>query len=216
MVSAVERGSRLAGAHLAPVPETTLGCGAQLRQSDWHRPRTSRHPTPRPTDGCGSEDGAKTDCRGHTLGSPRWRATRPSTGRSRGISHRWYQTAASACGAPIACGASARCVAGAPTTAEVEVPRGAAVWECTSQTLAHRRMVPPATTSRMTPQSHQSFLSPNLLIACITARRMCGSGGLAASSAARRVDFPHGSADIAVALTLPRSIPARAQVFFFR
>jgi hypothetical protein len=47
--------------------------------------------------------------------------------------------------------------------------------ECASQTLAHSRMVPPATTSKITPQSHQSFLSPNLLIANKTAVESRGS-----------------------------------------
>jgi hypothetical protein len=66
---------------------------------------------------------------------------------------------------------------GATLTAEVEVPPPrAAKCECTSQTLAHRMMVPPATTSRMIPQSHQSFLSPDLRIACITVGQMSGSG----------------------------------------
>jgi hypothetical protein len=73
----------------------------------------------------------------------------------------------------------------AAPTAEVVAPPGAAWWECTSQTLAHRIMVPPATTSKMIPQSHQSFLSPNGLIASITARQMCGSGDQRASGTRR-------------------------------
>jgi len=111
-------------------------------------------------------------------------------------------------------GPSACRIAGATPTAEVETPPAAAKCECTSHTLAHRTMVPPATTSRMIPQSHQSFLSPNLLIACITALQMCGSGDLPESSTWwRRVDFPHGSHDIAVALTLPWVEREPAQVF---
>ena len=83
--------------------------------------------------------------------------------------------------------------------------------ECASQTLAHSRMVPPATTNKITPQSHQSFLSPNLLIANKTALE---SGGSAAkrpgATWARRVDFLRQSADIAGACPL-----ARAQVIRF-
>jgi hypothetical protein len=105
---------------------------------------------------------------------------------------------------------------GATLTAEVEVPPPrAAKCECTSQTLAHRIMVPPATTSRMMPQSHQSFLSPDLRIACITVGQMSGSGGRRRAMGWRRVDFPDASHDIAVALTLPWSTPTRAQVFSF-
>jgi hypothetical protein len=98
-----------------------------------------------------------------------------------------------------ACSGGQSAIAGA-TTADLEALPGVTKWECTSQTLAHRIILPPATTSRMIPQSHQSFRSPSLLIACITARQMCGSG---AWRQRRRVDFPPGSNDIAVALTLP-------------
>ena len=106
---------------------------------------------------------------------------------------------------------------GATLTAEVEVPPPrAAKCECTSQTLAHRMMVPPATTSRMIPQSHQSFLSPDLLIACITVGQMSGSGGWRRAVGWQQVDFPDGSHDIAVALTLPWSPPTCAQVFSCR
>jgi hypothetical protein len=106
---------------------------------------------------------------------------------------------------------------GATLTAEVEVPPPrAAKCECTSQTLAHRMMVPPATTSRMIPQSHQSFLSPDLRIACITVGQMSGSGSWRRAVGWQQVDFPDGSHDIAVALTLPWSPPTCAQVFSCR
>jgi hypothetical protein len=93
-----------------------------------------------------------------------WRV--PRCGQNRLANH-WHQAAA--------CAPSDARI-GATLTAEVVVPLCAAKCECTSQTLAQRMMLPPATTSRMIPQSHQSFLSPDLLIACITVRRMRGSG----------------------------------------
>src|SRR5215468_3744704 len=116
-------------------------------------------------------------------------------------SHYWWSQAAA--------------LAGTALTAEVEAPLGVAKCACTSQTLAHSMMVPPATTNRMIPQSHQSFLSRSFLIVCITARWMCGSALWRPAACGWRVDFPHASHDIAVALTLPWSTPALRAGFVF-